>query len=82
MSDERPHLLPERAVHALSEFFRLESAGGILLIGAAVLALLFANSPMEEFYDGFRELPVQVRALVAHPNIAALSHRCVAMLAA
>ena len=61
MSEERPHLLPERAVHALSEFFRLESAGGILLIGAAVLALLFANSPLEEFYDGFRDLPVQVR---------------------
>jgi NhaA family Na+:H+ antiporter len=54
-------LLPERAVHALSEFFRLESAGGILLIAAAALALVCANSPLEEFYDGFRELPVQVR---------------------
>src|SRR5688572_2139713 len=49
-----------RALHALSEFFRLEAAGGILLIGAALLALLFANSPLEEFYDHFRELPVQV----------------------
>jgi len=49
-----------RALHALAEFFRLEAAGGILLIGAAVLALLFANSPLEEFYDHFRELPVQV----------------------
>jgi NhaA family Na+:H+ antiporter len=52
--------LPERALHALSEFFRLEAAGGILLIGAALLALLCANSPLEEFYDGFRELPVAV----------------------
>ena len=49
-----------RALHALSEFFRLEAAGGILLIGAALLALLFANSPLEGFYDHFRELPVQV----------------------
>ena len=49
-----------RALHALAEFFRLEAAGGILLIGAAVLALLCANSPLEEFYDHFRELPVQV----------------------
>lgn len=52
--------LPERAVHALAEFFRLEAAGGIMLIGAAALALLCANSPLEEFYDGFRELPVAV----------------------
>ena len=49
-----------RALHALSEFFRLEAAGGILLIGAAALALLCANSPLEEFYDRFQELPVQV----------------------
>ena len=54
--------LPERAVHALAEFFRLEAAGGIMLIGAAVLALLCANSPLEEFYEGFRDLPVAVVA--------------------
>jgi NhaA family Na+:H+ antiporter len=52
--------MPERAVHAIGEFFRLESAGGILLVAAAVLALACANSPLEEFYDGFRELPVAV----------------------
>ena len=52
--------LTARAVRAFADFLRLEAAGGILLIGAAVLALLFANSPLEEFYDGFRELPVAV----------------------
>lgn len=52
--------LPVRTVHALAEFFRLEAAGGIVLIAAAVLALLCANSPLEELYDGFRELPVAV----------------------
>src|SRR5688500_624729 len=51
----------ERAKHGLSEFFRLESAGGILLIAAAALALVCANSPLEEFYEAFRDLPVQVR---------------------
>ena len=51
----------DRAKHALADFLRLESAGGILLIAAAALALLCANSPLEEFYDGFRELPVAVR---------------------
>ncbi len=66
MTDPTPvtravRVLPERALRALSEFFRLEAAGGILLIGAAVLALLCANSPLVSVYEGFRELPVQVR---------------------
>jgi NhaA family Na+:H+ antiporter len=52
--------LSERALRALADFVRLEAAGGILLIAAALLALLCANSPLEEFYDGFRELPVAV----------------------
>ena len=53
--------LPERALHALAEFFRLEAAGGIVLILAAALALVCANVPaLEEFYDAFRELPVAV----------------------
>ncbi|MGQ4582538.1 Na+/H+ antiporter NhaA [Lysobacter sp. F60174L2] len=50
-----------RALHAMAEFLRLEAAGGILLIGAAVLAMIAANSPLEEFYDSFLEMPVQVR---------------------
>lgn len=66
MTDPTPvtravRVLPERALRALSEFFRLEASGGILLIGAAVLALLCANSPLVSVYEGFRELPVQVR---------------------
>ncbi|WP_242109317.1 Na+/H+ antiporter NhaA [Luteimonas aquatica] len=66
MSESAPvahavRVLPARAMHALSEFFRLEAAGGILLIGAAALALLCANSPLAPLYEGFRELPVQVR---------------------
>lgn len=52
--------IPERTVHALAEFFRLEAAGGILLIVAAALALACANSPLEEFYDSFRAMPVAV----------------------
>jgi NhaA family Na+:H+ antiporter len=52
--------LPERAVNALGEFFRLEAAGGILLIAVTVLALVCANSPLEEAYDSFRELPVAI----------------------
>ncbi len=53
--------LPNRAVRGLQEFFRLEAAGGILLIAAAVLAMVCANSRLSSLYDAFRELPVQVR---------------------
>ena len=53
--------LPGRALRGLQEFFRLEAAGGIVLIAAAALALLLANSPLSSLYDGFRDLPVQVR---------------------
>jgi NhaA family Na+:H+ antiporter len=52
--------LASRALNALTDFLRLEAAGGIVLIAAAALALVCANSPLEEFYDGFRELPVAV----------------------
>ncbi|WP_159017408.1 Na+/H+ antiporter NhaA [Cognatiluteimonas profundi] len=52
--------LPDRALHALVEFLRLESSGGILLIAAAMLALLCANSPLQNWYDGFRSMPVAV----------------------
>jgi NhaA family Na+:H+ antiporter len=55
-----PRRLSSRALHALGEFFRLEAAGGIVLIAAAVLALICANSPLEAFYHGFRGMPVAV----------------------
>lgn len=53
-------VIPERAAQALGDFVRLEAAGGILLIGAAILALLCANSPLEAMYEGFRDTPVAV----------------------
>ncbi|MBP6748525.1 MAG: Na+/H+ antiporter NhaA [Xanthomonadaceae bacterium] len=50
-----------RAARALHDFFQMEAAGGIVLIGAAVLAMLLANSPWSSLYEQFRGLPVQVR---------------------
>ena len=41
-----PPTLASRALNALTDFLRLEAAGGIMLIAAAALALLCANSPM------------------------------------
>ena len=53
--------LPSRALRALAEFLRLEAAAGIMLIAAAALALIAANSPLEQMYEAFRDLSVQVR---------------------
>ena len=45
----------------LKSFLRMESAGGILLMGAAVLAMLAANSPAAGLYSYFLDTPVEVR---------------------
>lgn len=46
---------------AIQNFFRMESSSGILLMIAAVLALVMANSPLSVWYDLFIDTPVQVR---------------------
>ncbi len=50
-----------RVVVAIKDFLALESAGGILLAGAAALAMLLANSPLEGVYVRFLDTPVEVR---------------------
>jgi len=40
---------------------RLESAGGVLLLAAAVLAMLVANSPLANLYNALLETPVAIR---------------------
>jgi NhaA family Na+:H+ antiporter len=45
---------------AFREFLRLETAGGMLLVGAAALALVLANGPLAPLYRGLLDLPVQV----------------------
>ncbi len=55
MSRPRP---VARALHLLREFFRLQAAGGIVLIVAAALAMLAANSPLHDAYEHFRHLPL------------------------
>src|SRR5688572_15787488 len=57
-----------RAVRAFAEFFRLEAAGGIVLILAAALALLLVNSQWAPFYLRLLDLPVEVSA--GHVGIA------------
>ena len=45
----------------IKNFLKMESAGGIVLMGAAVLAMIVANTPLKEYYDLLLEVPVEVR---------------------
>lgn len=47
---------------AIREFLALESAGGVLLAGAAAVAMVCANSPLERAYGALLDTPVEVRA--------------------
>lgn len=50
-----------RVTLRISEFMRSESAGGILLMGTAALAMILANTPLHVFYDLFITTPVQIK---------------------
>lgn len=45
----------------ISNFLRMESAGGVVLMLAAVLAMIAANSPAAGLYGYFLDTPVEVR---------------------
>jgi len=46
---------------AIREFLRLESASGMLLFAAGVLAVLVANSPLAGAYAAFLDVPLTIR---------------------
>ncbi|KQM97983.1 Na+/H+ antiporter NhaA [Sphingomonas sp. Leaf25] len=50
MSSPSPSSRPRRATRAIRRFFAGQAAGGLVLLGAAVLALLVANSPAAPAY--------------------------------
>jgi len=43
---------------SLKKFIESKTAPGVILCLSAVLALIFANSPLNHFYEGFKNLPV------------------------
>jgi len=45
----------------LKEFMRLESASGILLLVAAILAMVVENSAAKDLYDALLGTPVEIR---------------------
>jgi Na+:H+ antiporter, NhaA family len=48
-------------INALREFFKMEAAGGILLVLASALALAMANSPMDGYYHALLGTKAEVR---------------------
>lgn len=46
---------------SIRQFMQSESAGGVVLAGAALLALLVSNSPLAVWYEAFVHLPGEVR---------------------
>ncbi|WP_229515349.1 Na+/H+ antiporter NhaA [Paraburkholderia terrae] len=50
-----------KTTERISDFLRLESAGGLLLAASAVLALICSNTPLRVAYDELLKIPVEVR---------------------
>ncbi len=50
----------DKVTEAWREFLRLESAGGVMLVGAAVLAMALANSPLANGYTHLLQLNLTV----------------------
>lgn len=50
----------QTAQSSINNFFRMESASGILLMFAAALAMVLANSPLASWYSLIIDTPVQV----------------------
>ena len=44
-----------------SRFLKLEAAGGIILMIAAVIALICANTPLHSYYALLLDTPVEIR---------------------
>ncbi len=59
-----------KAADRIATFLALESAGGLLLVGTTVLALICSNSPLHQAYDDVLRTPVEIRfgsLLIAKP---------------
>ncbi|NYI05610.1 Na+/H+ antiporter NhaA [Allostreptomyces psammosilenae] len=58
-----------REHRTISDVLRTETVGGALLLGAAVLALVLANSPLRELYERVRDFHFGPEALHLHLSI-------------
>ena len=51
----------DKVLKPLRDFLRLEAAGGLFLMGTAVLALVVANSPLSVYYAALLDIPLEIR---------------------
>ena len=58
--DDRSRAPNGSLLQPITEFLRLESAGGLVLMAAAVLALVVANSPLASYYALLLDLPLVI----------------------
>ena len=49
------------AMSIFTNIFKHEAAGGFILVFAAVVAMIMANTSLNGFYQGFLEIPVSIR---------------------
>jgi NhaA family Na+:H+ antiporter len=56
----RAHLIAERAFASLDRFLHIEAASGMVLLTAAAVALIWANSPFADSYHGLWHLPLSL----------------------
>jgi NhaA family Na+:H+ antiporter len=52
--------LAERAIATLERFLHVEAVSGVVLLGAAVIALIWANSPLGHTYQALWHMPLSV----------------------
>ncbi len=57
-----PDALATRISRALDDFFRTEASGGVILLVATAVALVWANSPLSALYHHLREMHLGFQA--------------------
>ncbi|MBN6712137.1 Na+/H+ antiporter NhaA, partial [Haemophilus haemoglobinophilus] len=51
----------EKLKTCIQQFLKMEAAGGILLLVFSVTAVIFANSPLRDYYFSFLNAPVVIQ---------------------
>lgn len=56
----RPQILAERVFETLQRFLHVEAVSGIVLLLAAVVAMIWANSSFAQSYDALWKMPISI----------------------
>ncbi len=53
--------VPRRVIQPMRRFMAIETAGGVVMLAGAIIALIWANSPWDASYVSFFETPIELR---------------------